>query len=405
MHAFKDVLRDWTCQPPSQDMRIAAFADAVLQSLEEQTKLRAFFEELLSLRDMGSSNLATKTLRAAQRQLYGYFPKEEGEYPRAFYTAGQWRKGFEWILAEEGSMRDETFFTDIWTRPLQSNVSERYQGLKAFTVLARKLGRLSTFSVMDIGCSQNAGLNHLASGFGFPPPNFLRPARGSRTPSLSLTAAFHEALNTPLPMDYGLGIDMYSPDDSREWAWACSHYPSELLDEARVERFESLINAQYRNVGFFQANFANFEPRREEFQHSHGHRDFDIVHFSTALYQADEADRQTMLAEAGRYAREFIVVQDFLEVDQGEPAKLRFRDNWKEAEYPYRTVVRDMHSDSDRWHEIFLWEDGRVRQLTMGTGRIAIKGAWGRHGDASLWIPLDTMAQHHRARATDYRTK
>ena len=343
--------------------------------------MRDFFGELLSIRhDIGSSHLATKTLRAAQKQLYGHHP----DYPRGFLTAGQWQEGLDWIFDDHDRAGD--FTVDIWARPLQSNVSDRYKSLKAFGAIARNFGRVGIFSVMDVGCSQNAGLNHLASGVSFGMPSVIRPESQAHQPSLRHTAAFHRALAEELPLGHSVGIDTYDPLDARSWAWSCSFYPSELLNEERVALFDALIRAKYDAVDFFQGNFADFDTAR--FAHLHGKQDFNIVNFSTVLYQADEADRSAMLTAASNYAQEFVVVQDFLQIDPDNPTKLQFRENWQDDPFPYRFVVRDMHEDTGAWHEVFKWRDGRCRELAIGMGRIAV----GEGYKASVWAGLDTLA-------------
>lgn len=379
MASFKDVLESQKRNPPAHDERIAAFAEAIADGLNTPGEIHDFFDELFTIRqDIGSSHLATKTLRAAQKQLFRVHP----EYPRAFLTPDVWRNALDWIF--DDPYRAGEFTVDIWARPLQSNVSDRYKGLKAFGALAQRLGRLGTFSVLDIGCSQNAGLNHLASGVGFGMPAVVRPGSPKHKPSLKHTAAMHQMLTSDVPLEHGVGIDMYHPSDSRSWAWSCSHYPSELLDEERVALFDALINAEYDNVEFFQGNFADFDHGR--FEQQYPKQKFGVVNFSTVLYQADQTDRETMLANASRYAEEFVVVQDFLRVDSDNPHNLIFRDNWQDDLFPYQTVARDMREDNGRWHEIFKWRDGRCRELAIGMGRIAVGSGY----RASIWSALDT---------------
>lgn len=364
--AFKKVLASQSEQPPRADARIAAYASALQAGLERPGMVRDFFVELLNIKpNLGASHLATKTLRAAQRQLYGSQP----DYPQAYLTPQKWTEGLDWIFDDPD--RAGMFTVDIWARPLQSNVSDRYKSVKALGVLARQLGRMETFDVMDIGCSQNAGLNHLASGIGFGLPLLVRPGSREHEPSLEHTAVFHDVLNTPLELAPSLGVDVYDPRESREWAWSCSHYPSELLDEQRVELFNALINAGYDNVGFFKGNFAEFDTAAFHAKH-HG-RTFGIVNFSTVLYQADELERAAMLEQAETFATEFIVVQDFLKIDPHDPRKLLFRDNWQDEQFPYRTVVRDMREGSKHWHELFNWRDGRCQELAIGLGLRSIR--------------------------------
>lgn len=326
--------------------------------------------------NVGSSYAASKLLRAIQRQLYNHY---EG-YPATFLSPQEWEKGTAWIVTD--SDRFGQFWSDVWTRPLQSNKSERYKALKAFGVMARSFGRLGLFSVMDVGASQNADLNHLASGVGFQSPTVVRPGSVRVRPSLGHTAAFSTLMSREMPLDRSVGIDLTWPEDSREWAWSCSHYPSELLDQERVDFFNALIEAEYPEVAFFKGDFANFNDEAFRVQFA-GRDTFKIVHFCTMLYQASEAERQVMLDRAAEYAEDFVAVQDFVGIDPDDPTHLIFRDNWQDEPHPYRMVIRDMRSKNPRrWQEVFLWRDGRCRELQVGLGRIALESgqtvsAWG----------------------------
>lgn len=377
-----DVWRKWEEDPPSHDGYIRAHAQAMQADFINHGPMSDFMSDWLRANaNISSSYAASKLLRAIQRQLYGHY---EG-YPSEFLTPQEWEKGTAWIVTDAD--RYGQFFSDVWTRPLQSNKSERYKALKAFGVLARSFGRLGIFSVMDVGASQNAGLNHLASGVGFESPTVIRPGTRART-SLGHTAAFSAIMSRELPLDRAVGIDLTWPEDSREWAWSCSHYPGELLDQERVDLFNALIEADYPTVGFFKGDFVNFDD--VAFRTRFAGRDtFKIVNFCTMLYQATEEERTAMLDRAAEYAEEFIAVQDFVRIDPNDPTHLIFRDNWQDEPYPYRMVVRDLRSKNPRqWREIFLWRDGRCRELTIGMGRLAITP----ESTTSVWGAINRRA-------------
>ena len=379
--AFRHVIREWQETPPSKDPYIAAYALAVEESLDAKDKLHDFITELLDAQDMGSTTLATKILRATQRQiLFGGWDDTEGEYPRSFHTPDQWHKAFDWVLAEEGSERDEQFFSDVWSRTLQSNVPERYMAVKAFIVLARKMGRLGTVRMLDIGTSQMAGINLMASGLAFPATNYMQGAPIADTLDLQRTATMHHIINAELGDFSAVGADKYSLKDGWEWAWACSHYPHELEDEARVERVRSLMGELYPNVRFFQANFTDLEPRRDELRQQHGTEKFTITHWSNVLEQLNQNDRDDMIAEAAPLTEEFMVVNGFLKLDPRNHRRLLPLDDWfaQNVPYPYKTFVRDMKAGDERWRPVFEWSNARMHRVTMGYGRIALLGADGR---------------------------
>jgi hypothetical protein len=396
--SFREVIGEWQEKPPRNDLYIAAYAQALHQELDSGSPIGTFLHDLLEARSIGSTTLATKVLRATQRQiLFGGWDTQEGEYPRSFHTPEQWQKAFDWLFAEDGSIREEQFFIDVWARPLQSNVFERYMAFKAFVVGARRLGRLSTKITMgDMGTSQMAGPNYLASGLAFPPPNFVMPGSSIHTPHIAHTAAFHDMLNEPLGDFEAVGFDMFALEDGWQWAWSCSHYPQELEDETRVERVRALMGEMYPNVSFFQADLTSFEAKRAAYHQVHGSRTFNVTHFSNVLEQLQPGEQDAMLAEATSLTEDFVMVNGFLQLNPNDQRQLLPRDNWfgdKEA-YPYQSFVRDVKSGDERWHPIFKWKDARMSEVTMGTGRIAILGAGGAVlKRASLWESLNETGQ------------
>lgn len=398
--SFTEVLDGWQEKPPRNDVYIAAYAQALKGELTQDSPLGQFLHELLAARNIGSTTLATKVLRAAQRQiLFNGWDAHEGEYPRSFHTPEQWRKAFDWIFAEQGGIQEEQFFIDVWARPLQSNVFERYMAFKAFVTGARHLGRLSTRVTMgDMGTSQMAGPNYLASGLAFPPPNFIMPGSTTHTPHIARTAAFHDLISEPLGDFEAIGFDMFALEDGWEWAWSCSHYPQELEDETRVERVRALMGEIYPNVSFFQADLTSFEPKWLEYQAKHKGRKFNVTHFSNVLEQLQPGEQEAMLDQAASLTEDFIMANGFLMLDPDDPRRLLPRDNWfgDKEEFPYQTFVRDVKSGDERWHPIFKWKDARMGQVTLGQGRVAILGAGGTIlRRQSLWMPLDEIARGH----------
>jgi hypothetical protein len=92
------------------------------------------------------------------------------------------------------------------------------------------------------------------------------------------------------------------------------------------------------------------------------------------------------------YAKQFVVVQDFVQVDRQSGLGLKFLDDWQGVSYPYRTVVLDMKElpDKQRWQEIFQWKDGRVRAMRFCDGAI-ISGKTGQ--PEGLWPLLHERAE------------
>ena len=395
---------------------------AVRWAIDEPGPIRDFIYWTLDQRPkFGASYLVNKTRSALQDHLY--FPEDRPgdaaeperhriiiagrdgkplQYPHDFCDPAAWIQAFEQLTDESSASQSveasSEFLIDVWTRPLSSNVSERYKGLCAFATLAHDLGRLGVFSVMDVGCSQNAGLNHLSTGAPFEPPVVIRPGSASGKPSIRHTKAFAELLTNDTPFGYGIGIDVYDPKESRSWARSCSHYPSELLNRDRVAFYDNLIMREPDNVWFYRAEFDTFDYDTFAAKQAERGRDntqYNIVNFSTVLYQASNAEREKMLAHARHIAKEFIVVQDFASINPEQPSQLLFRDNWQDSPFPYRTLIWDMREENPIWHDVFRWRDGRCREMTLGMGRVALENGIA----SSLWTPLDKRAQAIRLRA------
>ncbi|HSX33373.1 MAG TPA: class I SAM-dependent methyltransferase [Candidatus Saccharimonadales bacterium] len=366
-------MQSWVAHPPQGDVYLRAYAQATLDDFAQAGPTYEFVRLWLSVHHhVSSSHAITQLQRGKQRQFLEAFPQE---YPREFVDPKMWRKADESIFSdtEDAFSRYGQFVIDVWSRPLQSNKSERYKSLKAFAVLARELGRLSSFTVLDIGCSQNAGLNHMASGIGFESPTVIHPGSHDRQPNLDYTAAFSRVLQTELPLDLGVGIDLTGPEDSHPWAMACSHYPSELLNEERVGLFRALVMADYPNVGFVRGDATDFDHSALERAYP-GRDQFDIVFLSTMLYQLDDEERAAATAFAESKARQFVVAQDFAIPDPDNPEALVIRDNWHGQRDTYNLLYKDMHASHRRWQTGFTWEDGRCRVMTPGLGRIAVGG-------------------------------
>jgi hypothetical protein len=380
------------------DVQLGAFAVAMQTQLRTKGPLYDFAVETLEHRpDIGSSHLLTLISKAFQARAYKAFrdPSEGFIYPEEYTTEAAWHQGFSRVLINPDLYGD--FFSDVRTREPQSNVMDRYKIPKAFAVLTRRLGRLSTFSFLDMGSSLNVGPNYLASGIGVDPPNVndnglqtpevIRPGSLSLKPNLRLTAAFNRAINADLPLDFALGIDKSYPADAWDWAYACSYNPSELLNEKRIDLFNRLVTTEYPNVGFYRADLVDLEL--DELARAYPGKEWGLVNLSAILYQLDPQKRHIVLEKAKALAKEFVMVSDFMQIDQNDPRELAILDDWNKNQYSWVTTVWDVTERSPRWHQVILSTDGRADQLTIGQGRI--RSAAGR--TSSLWTPLQDFAR------------
>jgi hypothetical protein len=405
LQKINQVLHAQIERPPQADPYIRAYALSVQSTLEFDGPIKEFICETLERwPDLEGSYLVNKMRSALQDHLY--FPEArpgaENEplrhriivqqhgralrYPHDYSSPEAWSMAFEAVLSDPDVFGE--FLMDVWTRALASNVSERYKALKALGTLARGAGRIDTLKFFDVGPSQHAGANHIASGLPFERVTVFKP-NTNQALNIPGTQLFAHAMNVNLPVEIAMGVDMYYPIESRSWARSCSHYPSELLDKDRVALYDTLIMQDQPNVLFYKADFTEFDHEafaRHERAEGRADQKYDIVNFSTVLYQSTPEEREKMLGHATRIAQEFIVMQDFAAIDPNDPSKLIFRTNWQDDPFPYRTFVMDMREDPPIWHEIFRWRDGRCREMVMGMGARALT-----HGlRTALWKPDTT---------------
>lgn len=372
---------------PELDAYRTSYYRALQEQLIEGGPMADLSYDLLDANpNMGSSHFTTQSLRAVQHNVL----QHRQDYPIAYTTPAKWHEELDGIATDDA--RRAAYMYDMHRR-LQSTVSDRCKGLAAVAAMAWLTRRFTyDYSVADIGCSQNNGLNHLASNIAFGTPDIVRPGSTSGKLDEGYKMAFEDMLRLAVPLRRGVGVDINDIESSRSWAFSNSFNPHELLDEDRVQLFHKLINSHYDHVTFEQADYSRLSDERLAAM-GDGEQ-FDVVHFSTMLYQLPEHEREQMLANARKQAKEFIVVQDFLEIDKNDPRHLLFRDNWHDTAWPYRTVFMDMREETPKWHEAFLWSDGRAMRMTPGLGRLAVANG----GSVSVAQLMHRLVDHDMVR-------
>jgi hypothetical protein len=388
------VLQGQIASPPQNDPYIRAYASAIDTALQFDGPIRDFIKLTLKTRpQFDGSYLINKIRSALQDHLY--FPeKRPGSkddpprarillstdderhvliYPEDYTEPEVWLRAFEAVLDDPDVYGE--FLIDVWAHPLTSNISERYKALLMFVAEAHDAGRLDTFDFMDVGPSQHAGANHLMSDIPFEPIVVVTD-NGKIDEEEAQRANTH--IGTKIRPKKVMGIDVNNPRETRSWTRSCSHYPAELHDTQRVAIYDTLIMSHYDNVLFYRADFATFDQEtfKSRMEHlGHGEQSYDIVNFSTVLYQASPEDRTRMIANAKNIAKEFLVVHDFVAVDPNDPNALLFREDWQGDPFPYRTLIMDMRAEKPVWREVYHWRNGRCREMARGMGRAALQQA------------------------------
>lgn len=300
-----------------------------------------------------------------QKQLLRRVRDSDAPYPGAYNEPAQWKKAIA-AVSVPYSEENEEFYFDINYRHLQSNVAERY---KAFALIMQLSGErlFEPAKILDVGCSQNLGLKKLAlTNLGTHFNDIEVIEFGDTDSEIIVNKELSEHMNSllrgRLAIGDSVGVDMVQSDDARnkEWAKACSFYPKELMMPERVEEYDYLDAANPPNVDFLWEDFSEIDTEQLEAQ-------YDIVTFSTMLYQSDRSAQAKMLSNALRCVKPggIVIVQDFLSSDSKNQDQLYFSKSWFKHLYGYRTLLLDSQ-DPTRFHEIFRWENGRCKRMLPG---------------------------------------
>lgn len=364
LEAFMDLLDN----DAEQDVYREAFRQAMAQEMRTGGPLHQTVVSMFMTRqDMGPSHAYTQVMRSFNYAMWG---ADEG-YPREYTTPARWRLGFADVYDDEAIR--ERFVDGVLVRDLQSNVTERYKGIKAFINSERAMGRLATCRVLDVGCSLNLGNKALAMGLPFGHTDIVDKS-GRHMPRD--TDGFAQLVYGDLENFEVWGLDKSDPVADLPYARACSFNPADLMRPDKIQAFDDLVDAQPANVHRIQADFEDLDP--DGLRQLLPDGQVDIITFSTVLYGQSPLGRAAMLALAAEVAQDSVIVQDFCGIGTkgGTRFHLNFHDNWRRGSYPYRTVVGTTRPGlssrrSSGWRNVLWWTDGRVTQATLPLGRRA----------------------------------
>jgi SAM-dependent methyltransferase len=373
LEAFRAEMEMQSKIPPKGDERIRAYSLANLEALVSMPAYRRIIQQAIEAKpDYPPSALANFTLRALQKPL---IDRERSGYPRIFTTTAPWLEAIE-LVSDSTSKMHESYLYDVTERDLSSNIANRYGSVKLVAQLMRSRFNERP-SILDIGCSQNHGLKKLSMNSKYPFPDIVAgelklDAAGhvlGLVEEPEATALANQELHQPLRLHRTVGIDTVSiyDEDTRKFAFSCAHRPSELLDEAKVREYRMLDEEEKQHVKFVQGDFAAMDL--DAIRKQAGVKRFDIVNFSTVLYQSTEPIRTIMLERAKQLLKPngVILVQDFVEVEPQDPTRLNYYDNWFSQEYLYRTVMLDPAMSQDAFIELFRWDTSRCNQIVVST--------------------------------------
>lgn len=355
-----------------------SFFEAALNHLQTSPDFKNLIYNFLAARpELLPNHRLYLPLRCFQKQAM----RDNSSYPKGF-TAERWRTVISGYMADPGISHEIEW--DLHNRHLQTNVSDRYKSLPPIVAWLRAHGRLrERVSILDIGCSVNAGLKKLAlmdviSGEEFTPTqvhipeDYDRPWLGSQADD-ELTEKASRLQNTPVNLGVSIGVDRedMSRKDNLEWARACLtpeefvNGESESYDKLEIIRFPHVKFMKRDFLDNYEAQFLKSSPENHEF--------FDIVSLFTVLNQLSDRDRMRMLQVARRYVKPtgLVVIQDFARVDPDLPVEIQFLNNDWNKNFSYRTIVLDKLMTHDGYQEVWRYDGGRCARVQAGLGRIA----------------------------------
>lgn len=382
---MQEALEDYIEHPIEKDPRIKAYRQGLQQMMlaGNPLVLNTFFDHFrYSTKDeelppIYTSNIA---LRAFQKILM----KEENfpsglRYPEDFDTPEAWIVGITSVL--ENKKHYDTFRFCIDCLNIQSNIADRYKSLKLLMHLYGDRFKHSP-RIIDVGCSQNLGLNIIAKNLDFFSPTALLPddAQEEQTyHDLEHSIKINELLKTRVRMGTSVGVDLFSINDPTiiSWIRSCSFYPSELLDKKRVSHYNKLANSTSYKVKYVWNDF--LEPSSAQTNSFNtelpGPGSMDVAVLSTVLYQHSPEERSTMILRAFKIVKNngLIMVQDFASVDAKDPWSVDFSswshngsDRTKTGGLPYKTLILDKTQPERGFMTFLEWSNGRCEKLRLG---------------------------------------
>lgn len=291
-------------------------------------------------------------------------------YPIGYEHKEKWHDSFASI--SEDVIREGTLELNL-RQHLLSNVSERYKTIPLLINLMEDRFKEEP-SILDVGCSQMHGGKKLAYQAELGPKygnfkNIELLDTSSETSTIDKRLSKVTNFIMKQHVDYGAmtGIDIRNIDDPaiKRFAKSCSFYPDELRNEDKVTQFEALDNLDPRHerVKFHVADISSDIDARNFRNQSEAKR-YDIIIFSTVLYQVSPAEQIAMKVNAMNMLTDngIIIVQD---APDGDFSK----------KYNYVTSVIDARQIEKGEQPLLRWATGRCLRAVPEAGRIAFKAS------------------------------
>lgn len=337
------------------------FVDAAQEQLEEQS---AYYVRLL--------------FSSVQRQLWS----ETGDhsYPANpdYTTQKHWEEVLASMLGEDNTYRDN-IYRDVTTRELMSNVGQRYITVKLLAeTMTERFG--DSPRVLDSGCSIMIGDRKLMSEGAsrlFQAPRVVKPSHSQHE---SPHETNHELTEAMMQVAYGeyvgrknathVGMDKIEEinADIIDWARSNTFGPAEIIEKPQlIDQFDDITAVQSDNIRFVSHDLSS------DIGEKLPERSFDILFFSTVLYQMSGRNRDIAIENAVRLVSPngLIVIQDGIKDEPQTKKTLRYSAANFRKPYSYGTYIYDMANPNQGFQHLAEWKDGRCTSLYFGNSLIA----------------------------------
>lgn len=376
LDSIADVFENWRAKPTGDDIKIAHFSGAALELLEDPTSnFRLSIESMIEFRSdpEGSSFIsadyrpsghpverkaltaryAGNLIQKAIQHEFIYTPHLN--YPLEIKTQEDWKREIQRLLDDPA--RYDSFDANIWWREIQSNVSDRYKGVKlAYQYYRDQLP--DEVSMLDVGCSLNLGYKKILSHETF--------RKASIFSDISAEGIINNAIRRRITAKNAVGVDAWDvrEQSSRRWIRSCSFYPSELLSVRKVLNFDRTALRSVDNLYYFHHDFSDQETPEEW-----DGKKYDVITFITVLYECSEEQRKQMLENATELLSEngIIVIQDLVDVvkdPQTGEFNFKYYDDFTVPGL-YKTIAWAPHR-GEKPQILIEWENARCLSAVPG---------------------------------------
>lgn len=288
-------------------------------------------------------------------------------YP--FQTQEEWEQELHNYFADRE--RTEIMAQNMQMWDIGSDVETRAAGPKlvAHTLLTEKANdEHDPVTMLSVGSARDHGLAMIVGDVPFPKVEIASDVRISRRLGLFYQARINELLARHVEMGPSTGVDYWPLRDQEwsEWLEACRYYPSELRDLEKRKRYLQLEDVR-DTTPFLDHTDVDFSTDVDL------GKTYDLIFFSTSLYQNNNTDQRRMFTNAERHLNPGgkIVVQDFCNyrpIDRHDSHPLRqikFVDPAMRP-YTYRTLVYDPEKPERGLRQFMVWNNGRCERFKPG---------------------------------------